>query len=108
MGIKAFIHRRMIVALACAVITLLLVLPTLADSRKAVANPEPQYPPIARQLHITGTVRVELVINADGTIKSSKILGGHPVLVDAVQHALVNWRYAPAASETTQEVDFKF
>jgi len=108
MEAKAWMQRKMIVVLGSLAITLLTVLPTLADTRKPVANPEPEYPAIARQLRITGVVRVELVISADGTIKSSKILGGHPVLVDAVQRAIVKWKYAPAASETTQEVDFKF
>jgi len=80
----------------------------LADTRKPVANPEPEYPEIARRMNITGTVKTEIVIAADGTIKSVKVLGGHPLLVDAVQRALKRWKYAPAASETTIQVDFKF
>jgi TonB family protein len=79
-----------------------------ADTRKPVANPDPEYPEIARRMNISGTVRVELVIAADGTIKSAKVLGGHPLLVDAVQKALKKWKYAPAASETILQVDFKF
>jgi len=79
-----------------------------ADTRKAVANPDPEYPEIARRMNISGTVKVELVIGADGTIKSAKVLGGHPVLADAVQKALKKWKYAPGASETTMQLDFKF
>jgi len=79
-----------------------------ADIRKPVANPDPEYPEIARRMNITGTVKVEIVISADGTIKEMKILGGHPVLVDAVQRALKKWKYAPAGSETTMQLDFKF
>jgi outer membrane biosynthesis protein TonB len=48
------------------------------------------------------------VIAADGTIKSAKVLGGHPVLADAVQKALKKWKYAPGTSETTMELDFRF
>lgn len=80
----------------------------LADTRKPVANPDPEYPEIARRMNITGTVKVEIVIAADGTIRSTKILGGHPLLADAVQKALKKWKYAPAASESTIQVDFKF
>lgn len=36
--------------------------------RKPVANPDPEYPEIARRMNITGTVRMEIVIAADGTI----------------------------------------
>jgi outer membrane biosynthesis protein TonB len=53
-------------------------------------------------------VKVELVIGADGAIKSAKVLGGHPVLADAVQRALKNWKYAPGPSETTMQLEFKF
>ena len=59
-------------------------------------------------MNITGIVKVELVVAADGSIKSTKILGGHPLLAEAVQKALKNWKYAPASSETTIQVDFKF
>jgi TonB family protein len=79
-----------------------------ADTRKPVANPDPEYPEIARRMNISGTVKVELVIASDGTIKSAKVLGGHPLLADAVQKALKKWKYAPGASETTLQVDFKF
>jgi TonB family protein len=79
-----------------------------ADTRKPVVNPNPEYPEIARRMNINGTVKVELVIAADGTIRSAKVLGGHPVLADAVQRALKKWKYAPGASETTMQLDFKF
>jgi TonB family protein len=80
----------------------------LADTRKPVVNPDPEYPEIARRMNITGTVKMEIVIAADGTIKSMKVLGGHPVLVDSVQRALKKWKYAPASEETTLQLDFKF
>ena len=79
-----------------------------ADARKPVVNPDPEYPEIARRMNISGTVKVELVISADGTIKSATVLGGHPVLADAVQKALEKWKYAPGASETTMQLDFTF
>jgi TonB family protein len=79
-----------------------------ADTRRPVVNPDPEYPEIARRMNLNGTVKVELVIAADGTIKSAKVLGGHPVLADAVQKALKKWKYAPGAAETTLQLDFKF
>jgi TonB family protein len=80
----------------------------LADNRKPVANPDPEYPEIAKRMAITGSVKVELVVAADGTIRSAKVLGGHPILVDAVQKALKKWKYAPGSAETTTQVEFKF
>jgi TonB family protein len=79
-----------------------------ADARKPVVSPNPEYPEIARRMNISGTVKVEIVIAADGSIKSAKVLGGHPLLADAVQRALKKWKYAPAASDSTLLLDFKF
>jgi len=89
-------------------VVLLLSALVFADTRKPVANPEPEYPEIARRMKITGVVKMEIVIAEDGSIKSMKVLGGHPVLVEAVQKALKSWKYAPAGSETTMQLDFKF
>ncbi len=79
-----------------------------ADTRKPVANPDPEYPEIARRMNLNGIVKVEIVIAPDGTIKSAKVLGGHPLLAEAVQRALKKWKYAPGPSETTLELEFKF
>jgi TonB family protein len=79
-----------------------------AETRKPVVNPVPEYPPIARRMNLNGVVKVELVIGADGTIKSVKVLGGRPVLADAVQRAVKNGKYAPGPSETTMQLEFKF
>jgi TonB family protein len=80
----------------------------VADTRKPVVNPDPEYPEIARRMNLNGTVRVEIVIAADGTIKSAKVLGGHPLLAEAVQRALKKWKYAPGTAETTMQLEFKF
>lgn len=92
------------VILACAFLLGL----AIADTRKPVLNPDPEYPEIARRMNINGTVKVEIVIAADGSILSTKVLGGHPVLAESVQKALKKWKYAPGASETTMQLEFKF
>ncbi|MGA1984930.1 MAG: energy transducer TonB [Candidatus Sulfotelmatobacter sp.] len=79
-----------------------------AENRKPLVNPNPEYPEIAKRMNISGTVKVELVIAADGTIKSAKVLGGHPLLADAVQKALKKWKYAPGDAETTMLLEFRF
>ena len=76
--------------------------------RKVISSPEPEYPELARKMNLSGVVKVTLVIGADGSIKNVQVQGGHPVLVDTVQKALKKWKYAPASSETTALVEFKF
>ncbi|HYL85062.1 MAG TPA: energy transducer TonB [Candidatus Angelobacter sp.] len=78
------------------------------QARKALSNPAPQYPELAERLHLKGSVKVTLVIGADGHIKDTQFQGGNPVLVDAVAKALKEWKYAPANSESTMSLEFKF
>jgi len=49
-----------------------------------------------------------VVIGADGRIKEKNFIGGHPVLVNAVEETLKNWKYAPAGGETTTQLEFNF
>ena len=40
--------------------------------------------------------------------KEVKVIGGHPVPVNAVEDTLKNCKYAPASSETTAMLVFNF
>lgn len=71
------------------------------ETRKVLNNPTPTYPETARQFRLSGVVKVEVVIAPNGQIKDVKVIGGHPLLVNAVEETLKNWKYAPASSETT-------
>jgi protein TonB len=78
------------------------------EVRKIVANPAPVYPEMARRMQLSGVVKIEVVVAPDGKIKDSKVIGGHPVLVDAAMTALHDWRYEKGNSETKTQVEFKF
>jgi TonB family protein len=78
------------------------------ESRKALSNPVPAYPEIAKRMRLTGTVKVQIVVGADGRIKEKNFIGGHPILVNAVEETLKNWKYAPASGETTTQLEFNF
>jgi TonB family protein len=78
------------------------------DGRKVLSNPVPAYPEIAKRMHLVGVVKVQVVIGADGRIKEKNFIGGHPVLVNAVEETLKNWKYAPASGETTTQLEFNF
>ena len=78
------------------------------EGRKALSNPAPVYPEMAKRIHLTGVVKVQVVIGADGRIKEKNFIGGHPVLVNAVEETLKNWKYAPASGETTTQLEFNF
>jgi len=53
-------------------------------------------------------VKIEVVITPDGRVKSTRVIGGHPLLVQACQDAVKEWKFAAAPEETTQIVEFEF
>jgi TonB family protein len=78
------------------------------EARKAISKPSPRYPEIAKQLKLVGTVKVEIIVGPDGKVKSTNVVGGHPILVDATLSALKEWKYEPAKTETVATLTFDF
>jgi TonB family protein len=76
--------------------------------RRAKTRVQPEYPELARKMNITGTVKVQVVVSPNGTVKDAKVVGGHPVLAGAALDAVRKWRFEPASGESTGVVDFKF
>jgi TonB family protein len=76
--------------------------------RKVKTKVLPNMPELARRMNITGKVKIEVVIAPDGRIKSSRAMGGHPVLVQSCLDAIKEWKFEPAPEETTQVVEFDF
>jgi TonB family protein len=68
----------------------------------------PVYPEMARKMAISGTVKLEVVVSPNGTVKSSRVVGGHPLLVNAAVDAVKKWKFEPASSESTGTLEFKF
>ncbi|HEY2459442.1 MAG TPA: energy transducer TonB [Candidatus Acidoferrum sp.] len=76
--------------------------------RKVRSKSLPGYPDLAKRMNVTGKVKIEVVITPDGRVKSSRVLGGHPLLVQACQDAVKEWKFAAGTEETTQIVEFEF
>ena len=76
--------------------------------RRAKAKVQPVYPELAHKMNITGTVKIEVVVAPNGTVKEARIVGGHPVLANAALDAAKKWRFEPAATESSGIIDFKF
>ena len=76
--------------------------------RKVKSRVSPPYPELARRMNVTGKVRIEAVIAPDGRVRSTHVLGGHPLLVQVCQDALKEWKFYPASEETTQVIEFDF
>jgi len=83
---------------------------TAADEskRKVRVKVAPDYPPLAKQLNVTGKVKIEATIAPDGHVSSTKVVGGSPLLINASLDALKKWRFEPAPKETTEVIEFEF
>jgi len=56
---------------------------------------QPQYPALARQTRLSGTVVVDAVIDEHGNVVGARALSGHPLLIPAALNAVLQWKYEP-------------
>jgi TonB family protein len=80
---------------------------TGADRKVVDRNPA-VYPDLAQRMHRQGTVKLAVTVRATGDVKSSRPLGGNPVLLEAATTAGCKWKFEPAQGETTEVIEFRF
>jgi TonB family protein len=107
-------HRKVITFLAVVAITGF----ALVSAQQAFAQPhpdrrvitkvEPAYPELAKRMHIQGSVKLEVGVKADGLVKSTRVIGGNPVLVQAATDAVSKWKFEVAQSETVEIIQLTF
>ena len=76
--------------------------------RRAKTKVQPLYPELARRMNLAGTVKIEVVVAPNGTVKDARVVGGHPVLAGAALDAARKWRFESAPGESSGVIDFKF
>jgi len=59
-------------------------------------------------MHVGGKVVLLVDIKPDGTVSSTKVQSGHPLLVTAAQDAVRRWRFSPTPEATESEVEINF
>ncbi len=60
-----------------------------------VKRVQPNYPPLARQARIQGTVVLQAQISKTGDIENLQLISGHPMLAPAAIEAVKQWKYRP-------------
>jgi TonB family protein len=68
----------------------------------------PVYPELAKRMHISGMVRISATVAPDGTVTATKTVSGNHMLSPAAEDAVHRWKFAPAAEESTVEVNIDF
>ena len=76
--------------------------------RKIVSRVEPEYPETLKRLYIGGIVRVEAVVSPKGSVESTQLLGGSPILGQSAMKAIKQWKYAPASATEKVVVQLEF
>jgi len=73
-----------------------------------------EYPEEARTMHASGNVTVVITIDRQGNVTKAALIKGNPVLADAAETAVKQWKYRPYALngnpvevETTAVVVFR-
>jgi len=79
-----------------------------SSDRKIASRVTPVYPELAKKMHIRGVVNVEAIVRPNGSVKTTRVLGGNPVLVDAALDAVGKWKFEPGQNETTELVQLTF
>lgn len=77
-------------------------------SRKVLSRVAPVYPDLARRMKISGAVKIQAMVAPNGTVKDTNVVGGHPLLANAVIDAVRKWRFETRSQATTETLEFRF
>ena len=67
-----------------------------ADTSAVVSHSvQPDYPMLARQMKVQGSVILEALISREGRIQNLRVLSGPPILANAAQEAVRQWHFKP-------------
>ena len=76
--------------------------------RKVIVTAKPDYPEILRYAQVGGVVRLRATVLPNGTVSNVEVLGGNPIFAENAATAVKKWKYAPAATQTTEDVALSF
>lgn len=76
--------------------------------RKPITRTAPSYPELAKRMHLSGKVKVEVVISPGGSVTSAKVVGGSPVFEQNAIEAVKQWKFEPAEKETKALITLEF
>src|ERR1700683_804705 len=76
--------------------------------RKVISRVAPEYPGTARMLNLRGSVKLDALVEPNGTVKTAEVKGGHPLLAQAALNAVYKWRWEPAAKDSHELVVVQF
>jgi protein TonB len=85
-----------------------------ANASEVVSSPvRPNYPMLARQMKVQGSVIMQALIGKDGVIQNLRVVSGPHILASAAQDAVRQWHFKPhfegsEAVETQAKITVNF
>jgi protein TonB len=59
----------------------------------AMTRPQPEYPTMAKQLRLEGSVNLNAFVTEEGTVDHIELVSGNPILVRSAEDALKRWKF---------------
>jgi TonB family protein len=78
------------------------------DERAVKSRVSPIYPELAKRMRITGLVKVEASVDAEGKVTAVKTVSGNHALSSAAEDAVSKWKFVPGDGPSTVDVDVNF
>jgi len=91
-----------------AIVLAMAVPATAANDRAVKTKVPPVYPELAKRMKITGVVKVEATVDADGKVTGVKVISGNSALQNAAEDAVRKWKFASGGGTDTVNVDVNF
>ncbi len=67
-----------------------------AEARKLlVSKVDPEYPPMAKQMRLSGKVQVDCFVDTNGAVEKVQILNGNPLFSSSINNAMKKWKFKP-------------
>jgi TonB family protein len=108
---RSFEVRGTVVALHAFLLAVLVVFSVpahAAGDRGIVSRVPASYPELAKRMKISGQVKVEATVDADGKVTAVKTISGNRMLSAAAEDAVKKWKFEAGPGVGTTEVDVNF
>jgi TonB family protein len=106
---KLYSHARAALCLAAALTFLLpAAVPQEAQAPRLLKKVIPAYPEILKKMNVSGTVKVQVTIAPDGTVKDVEVKGGNAIFIDSVAAAVRSWKFVPSDHQRSAVVTVNF
>lgn len=67
--------------------------------KNIITKVDPEFPPIAKQLNLSGKVEVDAHVDETGKVEKVDSVSGNPILAGAAVNATKHWKFQPFESD---------